>query len=215
MGMNLTPRLIEVQRVSPLTFRSMDIGVVMDIMIHDLDIVLALARSPLTRVDAVGFSVVGEREDIANARLVFASGCVANLTASRLALKVDRKLKVIGQTAYVTVDYRKRKGLVIRKSDDAASVDWLRDQVAEGADLTHLDYTRFVKVERLRMPDGTPPRFGADPLTAELCSFLEVVRTGRQPEVDGAAGCAAVEAAERVLEAIRITREAGVPEKVF
>jgi predicted dehydrogenase len=215
LSMKMPPLYVEAQRVSPLTFRSMDVGVVMDMMIHDLDIVLAMAQSPLETVDAVGFPVVGGHEDIANARLQFASGCVANLTASRLALRADRKLKVIGATAYITVDYRKRKGLVIRKSDDAAQVSWLRDQVDRGADLTHLDYSRFVKVSRLSMQDGSSPRFASDPLTAELGSFLAAVRSGSKPEVDGPAGCAAVDAAGRILDAISHHRIAGLPEKVF
>ena len=204
------PLYIEVQRVSPLTFRSMDVGVVMDMMIHDLDIVLALAKSKLKSVEAVGFAVVGEREDIANARLVFESGCVANVTASRLALKTDRKLKLLGQSVYVSLDYRKRKGLVIRKSDDADAVARMREQVAAGLDLSHLDYSRFVKVKSLRMEDGTSPRYAPDPLTAELTGFLDCVRRECQPEVDGAAGCAAVEAAGQVLEAIRDHRWVGV-----
>src|SRR4051812_49436158 len=78
------PRFIEVVRISPLTFRSIDVGVVLDVMIHDIDIVLKLARSPVARIDAVGVSVIGEVEDICNARLMFENGCVANLTASRL-----------------------------------------------------------------------------------------------------------------------------------
>jgi predicted dehydrogenase len=159
--------------------------------------------------------VVGGHEDIANAVLQFESGCVANLTASRLALRAERKLKVIGATAYITVDYRKRKGLVIRKSDDGEQVAWLRAQVAQGADLTHLDYSRFVKVDRLRMQDGRSPRFASDPLAAELTSFLDAVRTGSKPEVDGEAGCAAVDAAERILRAIAAHRIAGLPDKVF
>jgi predicted dehydrogenase len=215
LALKMPPLYVEAQRVSPLTFRSMDVGVVMDMMIHDLDIVLAMAQSPLKRVDAVGFPVVGGHEDIANAVLTFESGCVANLTASRLALRAERKLKVIGATAYITVDYRKRKGLVIRKSDDAAQVAWLREQVDKGADLTHMDYSRFVKVDRLRMGDGSSPRFAADPLAAELASFLDAVRNGAKPEVDGAAGCAAVDAAERILRAIQSHRIAGLPDKVF
>jgi predicted dehydrogenase len=215
IGLKLTPAYIEVQRVSPLTFRSMDVGVVMDMMIHDLDIVLALAGSPLRHVDAAGFVVVGEHEDIANARLVFASGCVANLTASRLALKTDRKLKVLGQAAYVSLDYRKRKGLVIRKSDDEAAVARLREQIAAGADLTHLDYSRFVRVSRLRMDDGSSPLYGKDPLTSELGSFLAAVRDGTSPEVDGEAGYAAVEAAQRILASILENRRLGVAERMF
>src|SRR5204862_1117518 len=88
------PRFIEVIRISPLTFRSIDVGVVLDMMIHDIDIVLKLARSPVQKIDAIGVGVIAEAEDICNARLTFENGCVANLTASRLALKTERKLRV-------------------------------------------------------------------------------------------------------------------------
>ena len=84
-AMDITARFVEVDRVSPMTFRSLDVGVVMDMMIHDLDIVLMLARSPIKTVAAAGLAVFGEQEDVANARILFESGCVANLTASRLA----------------------------------------------------------------------------------------------------------------------------------
>jgi len=92
--LSVRPRFIEVIRISPLTFRSIDVGVVLDMMIHDIDIVLKLAGSPVVRVDAVGVSVIGEVEDVCNARVEFANGCVANLTASRLAIKTERKLRV-------------------------------------------------------------------------------------------------------------------------
>src|SRR5207248_10788681 len=90
-GKGISPRFIEVTRISPLTFRSIDVGVVLDMMIHDIDIVLMLARSPASKVDAVGVGVVGDAEDVCNARVTFENGCVANLTASRLALKTERK----------------------------------------------------------------------------------------------------------------------------
>ncbi len=121
-AMGITPRFLEVNRVSPMTFRSLDVGVVMDMMIHDLDIVLMLANAPIRQVDAAGVAVMGEKEDVANARLVFETGCVANLTASRLALKTERKLRLFSESAYVSLDYQQRSGLVIRSSDNAAAL---------------------------------------------------------------------------------------------
>src|SRR3954454_3016609 len=106
--LSVEPRFIEVIRISPLTFRSIDVGVVLDIMIHDIDIVLKLARSKVARIDAVGVSVIGGVEDICNTRLTFENGCVANLTASRLALKTERKLRVFSSDAYVSIDYQKK-----------------------------------------------------------------------------------------------------------
>src|SRR5437588_3266678 len=124
------PRFIEVIRISPLTFRSIDVGVVLDMMIHDIDIVLKLARSKVARIDAVGVSVIGvppAPEDICNARLTFENGCVANMTASRLALKTERKLRVFSADAYVSIDYQKKYGMVARRG---GNLDAIRDAVA-------------------------------------------------------------------------------------
>ncbi len=198
-AMEVTPRFMEVRRVSPMTFRSLDVGVVMDLMIHDLDIVLMLAKSPLTRVDAVGINVLGRHEDVANARLVFASGCVADITASRLALKTERKMRLFSEDAYVSLDYQSRGGVIIRKSANQEALDDARQRLAGGGDLSDLDYKKLVHVEELTMdlPEGEQ-----DPLTAELGSFVGAVATGAKPAVDGEAGSAAVEAAERVVAAI-------------
>jgi predicted dehydrogenase len=205
--MNLVARFLEVDRVSPMTFRSLDVGVVMDMMIHDLDIVLMLAASPIARVDAAGVAVLGRHEDIANARLVFENGCVANLTASRLALKTERKLRLFSESGYVSLDYASRSGMVLRRSD--ANVDALsavREQLAAGRDLSELNYEDLVEIEQLTMD----AQGEADPLTAELRSFLEAVRTGQAVEVDAAAGYAAVHAAHQVVEALRAHRWEGL-----
>jgi predicted dehydrogenase len=198
-SMGLTPRFMEVDRVSPMTFRSLDVGVVMDMMIHDLDIVLMLARSPIARIEATGVAVLADFEDVANARLVFDNGCVANISASRLALKTERKLRVFSETAYVSLDYQKRSGVVIRKSENEAALGVLRAELEAGQDLTDVDYSSIVHVEELTM--DLPPGQD-DPLTAELASFVDTVRTGGAPVVDAAAGFAAVDAAERVVKAI-------------
>jgi len=97
--LNLLPRFHRRRSRQPLPFRSLDVGVVLDVMIHDIDIVLSLVKSPVTRVDAVGASVIGGVEDVCNARLTFENGCVANLTASRLALKTERKLRFFSHDA--------------------------------------------------------------------------------------------------------------------
>ncbi len=198
-AMSLKPRFVEVHRVSPMAFRSLDIGVVMDMMIHDLDIVLMLADSKVRRVDATGIAVLGEGEDVANARLVFECGCVANLTSSRLALKTERKMRVFSEHAYVSLDYQKRSGVIIRKSDNDAALRQVREQVASGADLSDLDYEKLVQVEQLQM-DGDGD--GHDPLTAQLTSFIQAVQQKRPPVVDAQAGYAAVEVAQRVIDAI-------------
>ncbi|MCX5659864.1 MAG: Gfo/Idh/MocA family oxidoreductase [Planctomycetota bacterium] len=206
-AMGIRPRFLEVDRVSPMTFRSLDVGVVMDMMIHDLDIVLMLAGSPLKRVDAVGVAVMGKHEDVCSARLTFASGCVANLTASRLALKTERRMRVFSEEAYVSLDYQKRTGVVLRKAPNAEALARVREQLESGADLSQLDYSELVQVDELTM--DLPPG-EQDPLTAELTSFLNAVREGSKPEVDGEAGYAAVEAAERVVRAIAEHRWEGL-----
>ena len=206
-AMDVTPRFMEVNRISPMTFRSLDIGVIMDMMIHDLDIVLNFADSPLKSVVAAGVAVLGEHEDVANARLEFESGCVANLTASRLALKTERKMRLFSEEAYVSLDYQKRSGVLIRKSGNAEALAKVREQIDAGADLSDLDYSTLVTVEELTMdlPEGHD-----DPLTAELSSFLEAVRTARPPDVDARAGCAAIEAGHRVVEAVQQHRWEGL-----
>ena len=208
-AMGITPRFIEVDRISPMTFRSLDVGVVMDMMIHDLDIVLMFAGAALRRVDAAGVAVLGEYEDVVNARLVFESGCVANLTASRLALKTERKMRVFSEQAYVSLDYQKRKGVVIRRSGNEDALSRVRQQISEGVDLTELDYSQLVQVDELtmQMPHGCD-----DPLTAELISFLDSVRGDRQPQVDARAGYAAVDAAQRVIDAVGQHRWEGLPQ---
>lgn len=198
--MNIPTRFMEVQRISPMTFRSLDVGVVLDMMIHDLDIVLTFARSKLVQVDAAGVAIMGPNEDIANARLVFESGCVANLTASRLALKTERKMRLFSEDGYVTLDYQNGTGTVIRKSSNAQALEDVRQQVADGADLSSLDYSKMVQIEQLSM--DLPPG-EEDPLTAQLKNFLTAAERGHSPLVDGAAGYAAVDAAERVIAAVR------------
>ena len=207
--MGITPRFIEVDRISPMTFRSLDVGVVMDMMIHDLDIVLMFAGTPLQRVDATGVAVLGEHEDVVNARLAFESGCIANLTASRLALKTERKMRVFSEEAYISLDYQKRKGVVIRRSGNEDALSRVRQQISEGVDLTELDYFQLVQVDELTMQ---MPHDCDDPLTAELLSFLDSVRGGRQPLVDVYAGYAAVEAAQRVIDAVGQHHWEGLPQ---
>jgi len=205
LDMNLVPRFLEVHRISPMSFRSLDVGVVMDMMIHDLDIVLHLVQSPLRDVQATGIPILSEHEDVANARLVFENGCVANLTGSRLALKTERKLRLFSEEAYVSLDYQRRTGLVIRLTDNAASLADLRRELAAGGDLSDVDYSNRVDVQELDMDEAA-----GDPLTRELESFLAAVQNGGPPAVDGRAGVAAIEAAERVVEAIAAHRWEGL-----
>lgn len=193
----IRPQFMEVTRISPLTFRSIDVGVVLDMMIHDIDIVLNLANSEVTQIDAVGVSVIGDVEDICNARLTFASGCVANLTASRLALKTERKLRVFSQDAYVSLDYQKRYGIVAQRT---GNVDAIRDTVAkiragEIEDLTQLNFPDLINIEELEIDD-------TEPIRAELNEFVDAVMHGRPSPVPAEDGLRAVEVATRIVEKI-------------
>ncbi len=199
-ALGLKPRFMDVQRVSPMTFRSLDIGVVMDMMIHDLDIVLHLVNSPLKRVEAVGMSVISEHEDICNARLVFESGCVANVTASRMALRTERRMRLFSDDAFVNLDYQARTGVVIHQSAHADKLAEIRQAVAAGGDLSNVDYTELVSQETLSMelPEGHD-----DPLTAQSSTFLDAVRAGTRHLVDGQAGQDVVDVAQQVVQAVR------------
>src|SRR5690606_15895721 len=96
------------------------------------------------RIEAAGVAVISNHEDVANARVVFENGCVANIKASRLALKTERKLRVFSETAYVSLDYQKRSGVVIRKSENQEALAKIREQLESGADLTDVDYSAIV-----------------------------------------------------------------------
>jgi predicted dehydrogenase len=196
--LNVRPGFIEVTRVSPLTFRSIDIGVVLDMMIHDIDIVLKLAgNSPVASIDAVGVSVIGDVEDICNVRLRFANGCVANVTASRLAMKTERRLRVFSHDAYVSIDYQKRVGIVAHRG---GNLDAIRNAVAriragEIDDLSQLNFADLVQVEELPIDD-------VEPLRAELDAFVDSVVNRRPAIVTAEDGLANVELAMRIVEAI-------------
>jgi len=207
-ALKFNARFMEVDRVSPMTFRSLDVGVVMDMMIHDLDIVLMLARSPIKTVHAAGVAVLAEHEDVASARIVFENGCVANITASRLALKTERKLRVFSESGYISLNYQSREGIVIHTTgDNREALVKVREQVAQGLDLSDLDYQDIVQVKELTfdLPPGEE-----DQLTAEQTNFLNAVRHGSRPMVDGPAGYAAVDAAERVVAAIKEHKWQGI-----
>ncbi len=193
----LAPQFVEVHRISPMTFRSIDVGVVLDLMIHDIDIVHHFVRSPVKSVAAVGVNVIGKCEDVANARIVFANGCVANLTASRLALKTERKMRLFSPTAYVSVDYHKKAGVIIRRTANQEQLALVQRKVAAGevAELTDLNYTELVNYEQLQVHDN-------EPLKLEIESFIHAVRTGSPPPVTGEDGCFAVDVATRIMESI-------------
>lgn len=198
--LRLQPRFIEVHRVSPMSFRSLDVGVVLDMMIHDLDVLLMLTGEEPSEIAACAVGVLGASEDVCNARLTFPSGCVANVTASRLALKTERKTRIIAEDAYISIDYAKKSGVMLRRTANEAELQRLRTQLEAGADLSDLDYADLVHVETLEVDD-------ADQLERQLRAFLSVVLSGGRPEIDAEAGFAAVRTAERIVAAAEAHRE--------
>ena len=202
-----TPRFLEVTRFSPMTFRSMDVGVVMDMMIHDLDIVLSLVRRPIERVEAVGFRMLGPHEDTCDARLLFAGGCVATLHGSRMATGTERRLRLFADEGYVSLDYGDRSGTVVRKDTNQAALTDVRSRLAAGHDLSGQDYLGLLNTEPLSidLPPGED-----DPLTAQAAAFLASVTQGKPAVVSADDGYAAVAAAERIVEAIGTHRWEGL-----
>jgi predicted dehydrogenase len=170
------PLYFEVHRLGVFTPRSLDIDVVYDVMIHDLDILLSLADAPVEEIKAVGIPVLTDKVDIAHARLTFASGAVANVTASRVSTERVRKLRFFQQHEYISVDFTRQ--------------DALRIRVAEPGPEPKFDFS-------------TLPVARQEPLRAELSAFLESVRSRATPRVDGAAGRRALELADQVMAGIQ------------
>ncbi|MCE5186423.1 MAG: Gfo/Idh/MocA family oxidoreductase [Planctomycetaceae bacterium] len=199
--LKIEPMFIEVTRVSPYPFRSMDIGVVLDVMIHDIDIILSLASSPVKKVDAAGVNVIADHEDICNARVVFENGCIANVTASRLALKTERKVRVFSRQAYLSLDYFRKEGIVIKTDPNVDVVKWIRQhQEKQDFDFSQVKWPELLHIEQLQIED-------AEPLRLEQQAFLDAVagKTAR-PEVTAEEGLAALECAGKILDSIKAHR---------
>ncbi len=196
--LEIEPKFIEAHRVSPYPFRSTDVGVVLDIMIHDIDIILSLAASKIKRIDAVGIGVIEDPEDICNARIVFENGCIANVTASRLALKTERRVRVFTRQAYLSIDYLKKSGIVIKTAPNTNVVEWIKQQRESGDfDLTSVNWPDLLHIEQLQIDDKEPVRLQQE-------AFLRAVRDRAfTPEVSAEEGLAALKCAQQILNAIK------------
>ena len=201
-GVATEPRFIETHRLSPYPARSTDIGVVLDLMIHDLDVVLAFVKSPVASVDAVGIPVLSKSEDIANARLRFANGCVANLTASRISPERMRKIRVFsgGEVpAYVSLDYRAQEGFIYRIAREGEEESSLLKKLLHAKDSTIVSEFGGKRIVREPVPIQKD-----EPLKLEIEHFVESVRAQQTPLVSG-------ESAKRALDlAFEITRQVAV-----
>ena len=200
------PRFIETHRLSKYPARSMDIGVVLDLMIHDLDVVLAFVRSPVESVDATGIAVLSESEDIANARIKFANGCVANLTASRISPEQMRKIRVFSggeDPSYVSLDYREQKGYIYR----LAKAGEKKSSVLR-AFLTAKHSKVVSEFAGKKIVSEPVPIEKSEPLKLELEHFVESITARSQPRVSG-------ESAKEALDlALEITRQIRAGEKL-
>jgi predicted dehydrogenase len=166
------PKFVECHRLAPFVERGTDVDVVLDLMIHDIDVITSLVRSAVERVEAVGVPVLTDKPDIANARIKFSNGCIANVTASRVSLKRERKVRFFQPDAYISLDYDQRRAQIYYKP-------------APGA--TWLD----IRGESIEIKEG-------DALADEIDSFLESVRTRTLPLVSGAEGLRALEIAAMI-----------------
>lgn len=192
------PRFIEASRLSPYPGRSLDVGVVLDVMIHDLEIVLHLVRSPWEQVDAVGVSVLSKREDIANVRIRFANGCVANITASRISQDKLRKIRVFQQDAYLSLDYQNQSGYLLRLAREDEKESSLLGKLLGVATDTSI-VTEFAGQRIVREPVEVDK---GEPLKRELASFIECAKAGGQPKVGGREATAALELALEITRRI-------------
>jgi predicted dehydrogenase len=166
------PKFVECHRLAPFVERGTDVDVVLDLMIHDIDVIASLVRAPVERVEAVGVPVLTDKPDIANARITFSGGCIANVTASRVSLKRERKVRFFQPDAYISIDYDQRRAQIIHKP--APGAGWLD-----------------IRSENIEIKDG-------DALADEIDSFLGCARTRTVPLVGGADGLRALEIASMI-----------------
>ena len=173
------PRFIECHRLAPFTERGTDVDVILDLMIHDLDVILSVTNAPVSSLEAVGVAVLTDRIDVANARIRFAGQLIANLNTSRVAPRKERKIRFFQPDAYISLDYEARRIQLYRKEPPPAGAAY-----------------PVISAEQIEIGEG-------DPLRDEIDAFVQSVHTRRIPEVDPAAGLRVMELSERILEAIR------------
>jgi predicted dehydrogenase len=191
------PMFFEVHRLSVFTPRSLDVDVVLDLMIHDIDLVLSLTQSAVRSVAAVGVSLFGEHEDVANARVEFENGTVANLTASRASYAAMRKMRIWSAEGYASLDFAGKSATLVQPSDEFLS-GWL--------DLEKVDLSQPMAVKQhvfgkvLRVDQVQPA--GREPLALEIEDFVQAVRCGTRPRVGGDDALRAMRLADQILKSL-------------
>lgn len=191
------PKYIEAVRASPYTFRSTDVGVVLDLMIHDIELVLALTHASVRRVEALGLSVLGGQEDVANARIEFTSGCVASLSACRVGYEPVRRMHIWAPAGFASIDFAARHTRLVRPSPEVLQRRLRLDHVAP----------EEIEAWKTRLAEEHLPceqiQFErVDALALEVEDFITSIRHGRSPRVSGQQGRDALAVAEMVLEKI-------------
>ncbi|MDQ7065610.1 MAG: Gfo/Idh/MocA family oxidoreductase [candidate division KSB1 bacterium] len=188
----LGPRFIESHRLATFNPRGTDVAVVLDLMIHDIDIILTLVKSPVVRIEANGVAVISDEPDIANARITFANGCVANVTASRISQKKMRKMRLFEKDSYISIDFL--QGITER----FRLVANLPESEPTGVIMGKLEgkRTRYVYYERLQAPEGNA-------LQIELEEFVQAILNGRRPRVTAEDGRNALAVATQISEIIK------------
>ncbi|MDH5181198.1 MAG: Gfo/Idh/MocA family oxidoreductase [Gammaproteobacteria bacterium] len=176
------PRFIESHRVAPFNPRGADVNVILDLMIHDIDIILDIANSPVKHIDANGVAVLSKDIDLANARIQFENGCVANVTASRAGMKSERKMRLVQDDAYITIDFQNKKLGIHRKGSGEM-------------------YPGIANIESQEQAFEQ-----GDALLAEITSFLKVIQTGTTPVVSGEDGKRALETAMAITTLLQTNR---------
>lgn len=190
-GIEMKPMFIESHRLAQFNPRGTDVSVIQDLMIHDIDIILSLVNSPIARIDANGVAVISDAVDIASARLTFSSGCVANLTASRISLKKMRKMRIFQNNAYISIDFLNNKSEIFRLTDI--------DTKAEGMSFPLTESKKIIFEQPKTEGDN---KWKANPIKNELESFFDSIINNKPVKVSLEDGKEAVEAADEIIRKI-------------
>lgn len=190
---DLSPMFIEGHRLAQFNPRGTDVSVILDLMIHDIDIILNMVKSPVKQINASGVAVVSDTLDIANARIEFENGCVANLTASRISLKKMRKLRLFQKDAYISLDFLDKEAQILRLYDKATA------SISEGLPVFELETNQGTKLIHVEIPEI--PEVNA--IKMELEALVTAIEENRTPKVDIHAGFQALKVAHQIMEAIK------------